>query len=281
MSSLTYHPPAVELRKFISVYYSYQGDEPHFAGIDRAALAQLRLMVAGYGEARFVNGAHYTQEPGLAVYGPTSAAMELHLHGPTLSFGFGVLAAGWAAFFGKSPACDYVDQVTLLAQLNPDLAKAMAPLAKKRRLEDFARAADLILPRFVARQNRASVQFTDMIEQWLSASIAPDLADLQDRAGLSARQLTRRTKAVYGFTPKFLARKYRALKAARVLSNPATDDIDYLRDAFYDQPHMIREVKLFTGVTPTRLRLGHNELARMIDARSALTGIITPLTAST
>ena len=40
-------------------------------------------------------------------------------------------------------------------------------------------------------------------------------------------------------------------------------------------------LKLFAGTTPTRLRTGEGELARMIDQRSQLKGAINPLVAET
>ena len=47
----------------------------------------------------------------------------------------------------------------------------------------------------------------------------------------------------------------RALRAAALHSRPdlSADDIAAVEDRFYDQPHMIREIRLFAGRTPARI----------------------------
>jgi len=54
-----------------------------------------------------------------------------------------------------------------------------------------------------------------------------------------------------------------------------------LEDAFYDQSHMIREIKFFAGTTPARLRVDEGETASLIDQRKGLKGKIAPLTSDT
>ena len=93
------------------------------------------------------------------------------------------------------------------------------------------------------------------VGEWLAHSLAPDVADLQARCGLSTRQVQRLTDRYFGLPPTALARKYRALRAAVLLSRPdlTADDIAAVEDHFYDQPHMIREIRLFAGRTPARI----------------------------
>ena len=78
--------------------------------------------------------------------------------------------------------------------------------------------------------------------------------------------------------PKYLPRR-----STRIWNICAVDDEELLElvDAFYDQSHMIREVKFFAGVTPTQLRVGEGETARLIDQRADLKGKIPPLISDT
>ncbi len=142
-------------------------------------------------------------------------------------------------------------------------------------------AADAILKPIMQEANPEMVAFTRMVDQWLASSVSPMVTELHAQTDLSERQLTRRVKQLYGMPPKYLSRKYRALRAARALIDAQPDEADFLRDAFYDQSHMIRELKLFAGTTPTRLRTGEGELARLIDQRGRLKGSINPLVADT
>ena len=59
----------------------------------------------------------------------------------------------------------------------------------------------------------------------------------------------------FGFAPRGLARKFRAIRAANLLAQPTlTDEGEAeIACAFVDQPHMIREIRWFCGYTPARL----------------------------
>src|SRR3546814_2234328 len=71
---------------------------------------------------------------------------------------------------------------------------------------------------------------------------------------MSIRSVERMTKHYYGLSPRMLARKYRAVRAAAAIARGETIDTDALGDAFYDQSHLIREIKRFAGATPGQLR---------------------------
>jgi methylphosphotriester-DNA--protein-cysteine methyltransferase len=62
-------------------------------------------------------------------------------------------------------------------------------------------------------------------------------------------------KRYIGLNPAALARKYRAIRAAALLGEPdLSDEAEAeIATAFYDQPHMIREIRRYCGYTPTRL----------------------------
>lgn len=187
---------------------------------------------------------------------------------------------GWGAFTHAS-AADFVDKVVPAATVFPRIEERMALLRTLDTLPQMTAAADEIIQGFVDQVSPEMVEFTRMVDAWLASSVSPMVTDLHAQSDLSERQLTRRVKQLYGMPPKYLSRKYRALRAARSLIDAEPDEADYLRDAFYDQSHMIRELKLFAGTTPTRLRTGEGEMARLIDQRSQLKGAINPLVAET
>jgi AraC-like DNA-binding protein len=119
----------------------------------------------------------------------------------------------------------------------------------------------------------APFEFTSKVDNWLSEPGYPDVDLLTDSTGLSLRQLERMTKRYYGMPPKKLARKYRALRAAQALAHGDSLDDAGLGLAFYDQSHLIREVKQFTGLTPSQLRAGKSQLTRAtMEGRRALGG---------
>ena len=59
----------------------------------------------------------------------------------------------------------------------------------------------------------------------------------------------------FGQSPVRLVRRYRAVRAATLLSLPElSEEMEAdIREAFYDQAHLIKEIRFFTGRTPKRL----------------------------
>ncbi|MDG4826960.1 helix-turn-helix domain-containing protein [Asanoa sp. WMMD1127] len=78
---------------------------------------------------------------------------------------------------------------------------------------------------------------------------------LATEAGWSRRQLTAVFRRELGLPPKVLARLVRFERARRAVSRAATDGwATVAADAgYYDQAHLIRDFRAFTGSTPTRL----------------------------
>lgn len=98
------------------------------------------------------------------------------------------------------------------------------------------------------------VQFKRMIDGWLQTRPTPSVQSLLANTKLSLRQLERNCKALYGKPPKVLARQVRALRAAAAIALNPRAGYDVVEYGFYDQPHMIREIKHFTGMTPGQIR---------------------------
>ena len=107
--------------------------------------------------------------------------------------------------------------------------------------------------------------------QWLGESIHPPIGSLYERSSYSKRQVQRLVERYFGVPPVALKRKYRGLRAAALLSLPnLTPEFEAnVYDAFYDQSHMIREIRLFAGRTPARLgNEDHPYLTEMLDPKN-------------
>ena len=127
------------------------------------------------------------------------------------------------------------------------------------------------IERNVKPLNRRHVELIRQTNDWLGSSLTPAIDDLLARAAYSERQVQRLVERYFGLPPRALARKYRALRAATLLSFPAlTPEWEaQLAEAFFDQSHMIREIRLFIGRTPARL--GDDEslfLNEMLDPKN-------------
>ena len=78
-----------------------------------------------------------------------------------------------------------------------------------------------------------------------------------------------------------LARKYRAVRAASALARGECLEEAQLGDAFYDQSHLIREIKRFAGATPGQLARPTFYTEATTKGRKQLAGKVSPLVSDT
>jgi AraC-like DNA-binding protein len=277
---LRYFAPAEDVRDLVSVYYLFEDDQPRFADNERAAIAQLRFLLEGSAVISFADGSSFSHE-GAVLQGPSTGAMHVDVTGPFRMFGIGVLPAGWAISTRKS-AAEYTDKAVNAAEVfTQEIDKNLEYLRGCKTPEEMVAWADKVYRSLKPRLKPETAAFTKMVDEWLSSEPSPPISGLMERSTQSSRQVLRTVNKLYGMPPKYLARKYRALRAARAYAEHNEEELLELVDAFYDQSHMIREVKFFAGVTPTQLRVGEGEIARLIDQRANLKGKIAPLTTET
>lgn len=252
MSSLTvdYRQPSADLAQHVSFFYQVRQQEAELAVVDRADFAQLRFTIQGSeGACSFVDGKVQAM-PDIYVLGPTTGSTGISGRGPVDVVGAGLMPSGWAALVpmdASAAANRLFDAVDLLGGrvlqargamlITPDFDKRVAIF------EDLLRS-------LMAQTNPAFHAFVHQVNAWLSDSVSPQLGDLLDRTGLSLSQVERRCKRYFGSPPRLLARKYRALRTAIALAHKDPDLDDLLAEGFYDQSHLIREMKHFTGMTP-------------------------------
>lgn len=278
--SLDYAAPGAALKDFLSVFYLFRADVPHFADDERADLAQFRFLLAGRGTYRFADG-HVQAGPMIQIVGPTTAPTHVEIEGPIEVFGVGILPAGWGAMVPMD-ASSLVNRVIDATELyGRELHAAADALRAVTTLEEKVAIGQALFRDLIARGSEQPRWFTRTVDEWLDTSPNPDVEDLVAKTGLSRRQVERYCKRLYGAPPKLLARKYRALRAAVVLARGQASTADLLDHGFYDQSHCIREIKRFTGITPTRITGDLPELTRLTLRRTNFAGQVAPLVSDT
>ncbi len=277
MLNVQYQAPVEELASLISSFYrlDYEGDS--FSEIERADRAQFRFHLVGGGKYHFATGFVSPSYP-VMITGPTSGPVNAVADGTLTIFGWGMSHAGWAALMGKD-AESRVDTAFDAREIFGD--RIMELRDQLIANADFASQVDIgsqAAREIYSHSDTAPFEFTNKVDTWLAKHIDPDVDLLAAATGLSPRQLERMTKRYYGMPPKKLARKYRALRAAQALAHGDSLDDTGLGLAFYDQSHLIRELKAFTGLTPSQLKSGQSELTQAtMDGRRSLTGKVSGL----
>jgi AraC-like DNA-binding protein len=121
------------------------------------------------------------------------------------------------------------------------------------------------------------LKFVRTLNAWLESGLDPKIEDLAQAVGLSRRQAERLAKHCFGAPPKYLARMYRALRAANAIANSDQHWQDFINEAFYDQSHFIREIKHFIGMTPSAIREHQSRLTQLAFGRHQLAGEVSAL----
>jgi len=188
--------------------------------------------------------------PRISLWGPRVAWGYGYARRFVHAFGMGLTPRGFADIIGR-PAADYADRVVDLAGVRPDLARELALIVAAGDAVDWARATAALLSRIVAVGDDSVGDALDRSLPHLIEDEADAVRRASGAAGLGERQYRRLFQSRYGFSPRLYRRVQRVDRLLRRL-HPAPWETDVHEPDlnFADQPHMIREFKALTGVTP-------------------------------
>lgn len=272
--TLEYIEPPLPLSLYVTTFYYFRCDEVEINDIQPAAVGSLVFFLKGRGKMQF-DGRAEPSHP-VSLLAPFSYAVPFEVEGPFHCVGAALSPLGWASLTGLD-ASRHRDTISAAEAV---FGPAIAELGERFRTayaagsmappDMCAAIADFLLPRLTPLKPRHMLLMAQ-IHQWLSRSFNPPVEELAQTTGYSQRQVQRLVERFFGVTPKLLVRKYRALRVAALLQDPATDEEQAadLLNQFYDQSHLIREVRLFAGRTPARL--GDSEkpiLEHLLDVRN-------------
>lgn len=278
---MQYFAPDEDLVELISTLYVARFPVSHFDEHERADRPQFRLRLNDVrGEYHLPSG-EVISAFGATIIGPTSAPVRAISHGPVFLVGMGLMPGGWATLMGPD-ADKYTDRALNAHDLFGDWIHSVAKEIAQAD-DDVQRVAMLqqLAREVMQRGDPAPLWFTRTVDRWLMSSLSPKIDELIAAAGMSARSVERLTKRFYGVSPKMLARKYRALRATSALARGEKLDDAMLADAFYDQSHLIREVKHFAGQTPSKLANPSAYMLATTEGRNRLRGRVSPLITDT
>lgn len=273
--AIEYIAPPPAIAPYVTTLYHFRCDEPVIRDIQPAAIGHLCLFPHGVGEMLFAQGHREPNHP-VGLLTPLSRAAPIVVDGPLHVFGAALTPVGWAALTGLH-AGQHRDRLlpagSVLGFEIDALGERLLDAYRTGGMTgpECAQAIGAFIERRVRPINPRHLELIAGTARWLSASFNPDVGDLTGVAGYSARQVQRLVERYFGLTPRAIARKYRALRAAALLSAPqlSIEDEAEIAEAFFDQPHMIREIAHFVGRTPARLNDQTTPyLAEMIDARN-------------
>ncbi|BEV02171.1 helix-turn-helix transcriptional regulator [Novosphingobium olei] len=261
---LEYIPVPEPLAPFITTFFHFTCDEQLISDLRPASAGLLIFFLRGHGELFVRDGTIDASHPASLVT-PLSAAAPILVDGPWHVFGAAISPLGWGALTAGLSAAEHANRLLDAGSvIDPSLTKFAHDLAARYNAtgdtpglsgDEMAELASAVLQPLLRPVPAAHVRLIGIVAEWLGGALSPMVEDLASRSPYSPRQLQRLVDQYFGLPPKQLARKYRALRAAALLGHPDTppDQIAAVEEQFYDQSHMIRELRLFAGRTPARL----------------------------
>jgi AraC-like DNA-binding protein len=275
-TSLCYFPAPPALRGLFGNAYLFEDQQPHIREHTRADFAQLRFMLAGAGDYLFGDGRR-VPTPRLCLLGPTLSATHFDVQGPMRVLGVQLLPLGWIAL-GLGDASALADDVRdAVEQIGPAATAFMRRIEAQDDGEAMVEALWRFLGSHIAPVSEADRAFVAAVDAWLADERSPRLEVLRQATALSDRQLARLCNRLYGAPPKYLARKYRALRCALLVARGGLEWVELCDETFYDQSHLIREIKHFTGLTPNQLRDRAGLVMRLTMGRGDIDGYVPDL----
>ncbi|WDI31051.1 AraC family transcriptional regulator [Hyphococcus flavus] len=262
---LRYFLPRADLRQFVRAYYYFSTETPSIQPLC-AELGNIRVLLNGGGVLSTPNGENHKISQAFLI-GPTLGAYTMAADAGTRVFGVGIRPQGWGMLIGME-ADEAADQVIdLSAFAGGRAATHIEAIRCARDFDTMATAADRFFSNLLAMRRRELNSYPQALEKWLMDPNEPGLDALVTAMDVSRRQTDRLAKKFFGASPKFLQRKYRALRAADRVRSGAENWMDAAGQGFYDQSHFIKEFRSFIGVTPKQFITNQAELISEIQMR--------------
>ena len=259
-------PP--DLAGYLNSLYVLKAGPQDIVEMMPAYSAQLCILLRGGGEMTFHDG-HTAEARTTYFLGPLTQAQKFTVHADTVVLGASLNVRGWASLTGL-PADKAKDRTFAVKDvLTPEATGRLEDVIGQVGAGELEELAGLDVLAEVIRQGLKPL--TARHEQiiagtlaWLSGSFKPQISELMDMLPYSDRQVQRLVSQFFGQPPVKLIRRFRAIRAGTLMT---MDNLDpkleaEIRSSFYDQAHMIKEIRHFVGKTPRRLQPGGDSMVR-------------------
>jgi AraC-like DNA-binding protein len=252
-------PPPADIAQWVNTFYVVHTRTSTFEEVVPAYSAQMLIFVSGSACIDYADGTSGVSST-VTLTAPLLRAAPAKIKGPACIVGASFTPLGWARL-ANLPVDEVHDRIVDAATI--------LPAADRNRLEALARDCagqdidpKLLIPvmaqaiRSTSHELKAEhLQTIEVMTQWLASGLQPDLDALYPQINLSKRQVQRLAKRYFGAPPARVVKRQRAIRAAMLLANESLPEElrDEIISTYFDQAHLIRDLRRYTGRTPSGL----------------------------
>jgi len=259
--------PNAGASRFIKCYWLLEGDSAQTSAENDVQ----RIVPDGRTELIFNLGRPFASEqrgawktqPQSFIAGQITGPLLLRSEGRTRTLGIRFHPHGATRILGM-PVRELTDAEVPLGDISPRLHQRFARLGDLSPSQGLAALDDIVdeCTRDHAEDEEDSL-VSAAVGAFERAGGLMSIGDVADYVGLSQRQLQRRFLDAVGILPKLFCRMQRFQRVFRAMEAPHVDWVDAAVDCgYYDQAHLIRDFREFSGKTPTTLLAEEIDLSR-------------------
>jgi AraC-like DNA-binding protein len=163
----------------------------------------------------------------------------------------------------RTPVHGLTDSVIALDDISCRLHRQLARLRDLPSLHEGIVELDRIMHESLQDCTEGDLSVAAAVSEFEVTGGRASVSAVADHVGLSPRQLERRFLDAVGIPPKLFCRMQRFQRVFQLMERPNLNWMDAaVRCGYYDQAHLIRDFREFSGKTPTALVAREVDLSR-------------------
>jgi AraC-like DNA-binding protein len=253
--------PGPAARRFIKCYWVLEDDHPQ--AVPQTIVPDGRSeLIINLAEPFHLQGRDAWQsQPQIFFVGQITGPFLVRPGGPVRTIGVRFRPHGASRLFGL-PMFELADEAVSLTEISPKLDLELQSLAELPSLKAQLPRLENVLLR-EAEQSEEDSLIGVAVGYLEHADELIRVRELADSLGLSSRQFERRFRSTVGLPPKLFSRMRRFQRVFQAVGDSGANWVDVaVSCGYYDQAHLIRDFREFSGTTPTALLSNEFDLTR-------------------